>query len=236
LRRELAFVCAAAAVVVACKADKPYTASFTFTANPLPPVPGQIVAYTFDSQYVGLVEIYQGADLVGEVVNPTDDLDAIYQFVAKSSETPHAIAYGVNGARIEVDATRGAGKAPPVDAGADAVTPPPPPPPPTPESCPGATAVTPDADAGTGCGTYGALLVPVQIRNDRATQLWIYRDQWGAPPTPCTFQPAGVVDTGKTLSLPTLENGVLQFVDSVTKQPFRYVRVVQTASCVLVAK
>lgn len=233
MRRELATLAAVFAIVASCKPEKPYDASFTFTANPLPPVPGRDVQYSFDATYVGLVEIYQGDELVGTVVNPVDEADAIHVFPAKSALVPRAKAYGVNGKIIEVEATRGS--SPPGDAGgaSDVVAPPPGPPP---ESCPGAADVTPDLDAGTACGTFGGTLVPVKIRNDRATQLWIYRDQWGAPPTPCQFQPAGVVEPGQTLDLPTIDNGVLRFVESTTAQPFRHVRVTQTPSCLLVAK
>jgi hypothetical protein len=234
LRRELFAASIIVGAIVACTPEKPYTATFTFTANPLPPVPGQLVQFSFDANKVGLVELFQGTELVGVVVNPSEFLDDIYRFPAKNALTPRAVAYGVNGAVIEVEATRGFTPPKPVDAGpVDAPTTPTVPT----ESCSNSTEVTPDVDAGTGCATFGAVLVNVRIHNQRPTPLWIYRDQWSPPTPPCTFQPAGIVDPGQFLDFPTIDNGVIQFVESTTAQPFRHVAVHQApTSCLLVAK
>lgn len=234
MRRELFAAPLALAAIVSCTPERPYSASFTFTASPLPPVPGKPVLYSFDASRVGLVEIYQGEELVGTIVNPSETFDPFYIFPAKSALTPRAIAYGVNGARIEVEATRGTARPPAVDAGSSDATAPTPAEPT--ESCGNTVDVTPDLDAGTGCATFGGLLVNVRIYNQRATDVWVYRDQWSPPTPPCTFQPAGVVQPGKSLDLPTFDHGVLRFVDSATSQALRHVVVVQAPTCQFVVK
>ena len=71
---------------------------------------------TFSTSHIGLVELYQGSEKLADVVNPRDDRNDLYVFVAKSAEVPRAVAYGGGGQRFEAVATPGVKGPPPPDA------------------------------------------------------------------------------------------------------------------------
>lgn len=231
--RALAGVALACGVVVACGEERPYPASFAFTANPLPPAPGQPVQLAFSGENIGLVEVFQGSELVTTIVNPAVELSEVHVFTARSAAIPRAIAWGVNGARFEVEATRG-GQAPQVkpEAGPDGAVIPP-------EACGAAADIGTAPDAGPAfCALPGTFLMTLRVVNARATDLWVYRDDArpGAPPA-CSFPPHAVIAPGGIEITNLYENGVLRFVESSTSAIVRQVRVASTdASCVIVVK
>lgn len=231
MRNRLASALAVAVITfAACTPETGTDAHFAFTVAPLPPVAGAPMQLTFSTSHIGLVELYQGSEKLADVVNPRDDRNDLYVFVAKSAEVPRAVAYGGGGQRFEAVATRGVKGPPPPDASApdgtvDAA-------PTFAEDCATATDLTASADAGTSCATFGGLLVNVRVVNRRPGGVEVFRDQWSPPTPPCSFTPlVNVGSVGVPVPLNLLDNGVLRFVDPTSGQVIRQVRIAQGAKC-----
>lgn len=203
----------------------------TFQATPLPPVPGEPVAFVLQGSAIGLVEIYQGNERVHVVVNPFDRAPASFNaFRAKSADVPRALGYGQGEARLEVEASPLLGRAipeEPADAGPDA---------PTDrfesDTCPASTEVA--ADAGGVCGGPGGLMVTLRVRNLRNNPVRVERT--AQPPNSCSWEVLGPVGVGKTASFVVFDQSVVRLVDVQGNAAVRQVKLTLGGACDLVVR
>lgn len=217
----------------ACGAEeKVPTASLRFLATPLPPVAGEPVACSLEGRGIGLVEIYQGSELVHVAVNPFGDAPGgFYGFVARSTERPRAVGYAQDGVRIEREAESGFVRKPaPADAGADAS--PPPSTEPEVDACPASEEI--DPDAGATCGGPGGLAVQVRVRNLRSGDVLVRRTR--QPPNACERETVARIVSGTTYPFVAFDQTVLAFEDPTNGTTFRQVKLTFGGSCDLVLR
>jgi hypothetical protein len=226
----LAIAVAGATLFVACRGDHEHVPepAMTFFASPLPPEPGKPVDMSFGTTVdVGLVEIFQGDELVASVVNPTAPAPPEYlRFVAKSALVPRAVGYAVNGARVESTAT---------------VYVPPPPPPPLPDAsafkddCVGSVTLPPSAVGMPACGDAKlGLGVDVQIDNALQGPLGLYTTNF--PPNQCMATSRGAIPAGTTFTLRSYEGEVIQLVDETSSTTKRELRITKGSACQVVVR
>lgn len=166
MRRRLAHLFAAGcgvALVVACgSTPAPKEPRLTLRYTPIPPVAGEPLTVKLEGSDVGVVDLYQGGELLGRLVNPLSrDVPAgFFVFTAKNGQAPTAVVFDTDGRRIEFGASSAGGVVPgPVDASAiDTGTPTPPPtttqePPPPIQYVKTCPFLQPAPDAGYQCDT-----------------------------------------------------------------------------------
>lgn len=182
MRRSLAFVASLSllAIAASCGDDPPTKQPVLSLAyRPNPPVAGQPIELEVKGSNLGVVEIYQGADLLTRIVNPPEkDVPAgFFTFIAKSAVPPRGVAYDADGKTVEVTAVPAIGQVvTPVDSGAPIVDSGPivpPDPGPRPEfttTCPGFQDL---GDGGLECGPTTTAMTTT-FRNERAGELTIW--------------------------------------------------------------
>lgn len=156
--------CACAVVVTGACSDPPGPKSPTLdlTYAPSPPVPGERLAVRITGTDLGVVDLFQGTELLARVVNPLDGVvpAEFYIYRARNAEPPRAIALDARGNRIEVAGRPGPIRLPKVGEDGGALVEPT-----FTKTCRGFTDVTATApDAGATCGPSG-VSVSLTLRN-----------------------------------------------------------------------
>ena len=179
----------------------PKTPTLDLTYAPSPPVPGQRLAIRMTGTDLGVVDLFQGSELLARVVNPLDGVvpPELYVYQARNAEPPRAVVYDSQGNRTDVAGRPGGVVVPkaPADGGAEGGEPKT-----FTRTCRGFADVTANgADAGPTCGPSG-LAVALTVRNATAGFLEV---------SATTFE-AGVC---KTLSLVRIGAGEDRVVPSI---------------------
>ena len=170
-------------------------------------MPGERLAIRMTGSNLGVVDLFQGSELLARVVNPLDGVVPadFYVYSAKNAEPPRAVALDAQGNRIEVAGSPGGVVVPkpPADGGTEggpmtSFT----------KTCRGfndVTAVSPDA--GAICGPSGAL-VTLAVRNATGGILDVYGTSFDAGV--CKTLPLARLAVGETRAIsPVFDNQTL---------------------------
>lgn len=222
------------AVGSACSEEEtPADQHFEFTFKPAQPVAGEPIEFEFDARNVGLVELFQGSELLSVVANPqrfTNTPIGFYRFTAKSSDVPRAVAYAGYGAILRVSGRAvGGGLSPvPTDAGTPDA--------PLSESCPGLEDLSFAEDAGFPCGTVSTGFIRLRIENRRTYPVDAYHTPQ-PPQDTCAYAALVRVFPGATEQVTVFGGNIVRLFDGDKNQELRRFRLTQAGgACDLVMR